>query len=112
VEVVPHPNPLFSLDKLQHTPPPLFGYPEAVQLTDDAAFGCTCCCLVNRTPAPTPPTKITSPKIVAIIFPDPNFFFGLEVTEEMSGGAAEPLPVSPGGSTATGLEDAVTEGAG
>jgi hypothetical protein len=35
--------------------------------------------------------------MVAIIFPLPNFFLALGMTEEISGGAAEPLPLSAGG---------------
>jgi hypothetical protein len=51
-----------------------------------------CCCCVKIIPAPTPPTKRKSPSIVAIILPPANFFFGFGITEEISGGAAEPLP--------------------
>jgi hypothetical protein len=56
-----------------------------------------CCCWVKTTPAPTPPTKSTSPKIVAIIFPPPNFFFGVAITGGKSEGAAEPDELSAGG---------------
>jgi hypothetical protein len=61
-----------------------------------AAFCCRSCgCWVKIIPAPTPPTKRNSPRIVAIIFPPPKVFLGFGITEEISGGAAE--PVSKGG---------------
>jgi hypothetical protein len=59
----------------------------------DAFCWSNCFWPTNNIPAPIPPTSTTNPNMVAIIFPPPNFFFGLETTEETSGGAAE--PVSP-----------------
>lgn len=45
---------------------------------------------MRRIPAPTPPTSTNIPKIVAINFPPPNFFFGLEDTiGGKSGGLSE-----------------------
>lgn len=65
----------------------------------------SCCCWVSTNPAPTPPTRSRIPKIVAIILPPPNFFFGdPEITGGKLGGAvsvgaADPFEPPAGGTS-------------
>jgi hypothetical protein len=62
-----------------------------------AAF-CWKSCLwpTRKIPAPIPPKSKKSPRIVAIIFPPPNFFLALGMTEEISGGVLEPASSATG----------------
>ena len=60
----------------------------------------SCCCLSRITPAPSPPTRTKSPKMVAMTLLPPNFFLGWlgVITGGISKlGAAEPASGGNGG---------------
>lgn len=66
---------------------------------------------MRTTPAPTPPTKSTSPKIVAIIFPPPNFFFGVAITGGKSEGVVGKV-VDVGVAGGVGVADVIGDPVG